>query len=99
MVVSVWFLQDEFKEKPKQSAKELISNINERFKGYAELEEEKEKVKVDAEKERLKKLKRKTEVDSYAECCPGMAESHDAIDDSDEEVDFTKMDQVGAEKK
>ncbi|XP_035825387.1 protein Red isoform X1 [Aplysia californica] len=85
--------EDDLKEKPKETAIELVKSINERFKGYADVEEEKEKVKVDAEKNRLQKLKAKTGIDSYAECYPGMAESADAIDDSDEEVDFTKMDQ------
>jgi carbon monoxide dehydrogenase subunit G len=32
--------------------------------------------------------------DHYAECYPGMSEMNDAIDDSDEEVDYTKMDIV-----
>ncbi|KAK0064771.1 protein Red-like isoform X1 [Biomphalaria pfeifferi] len=85
--------EDEVKEKTKQTASELVKSINDRFKGYAELEEEKEKLKVEAEKNRLMKLKAKTDIDSYAECYPGMMESADAIDDSDEEVDFTKMDQ------
>jgi len=85
--------EDEMRDLPKESAGQMIKNINERFRGYADLEDEKEKVKGDAEKQRLKKLKKKTDIDSYAECYPGMMESHDAIDDSDEEVDFTKMDQ------
>ncbi|CAL1536847.1 unnamed protein product [Lymnaea stagnalis] len=85
--------EDEIKDKAKQSASELVKSINDKFKGYAELEEEKEKVKVEAEKNRLMKLNAKTVIDSYAECYPGMMESADAIDDSDEEVDFTKMDQ------
>ncbi|XP_059151549.1 protein Red-like [Physella acuta] len=84
--------EDEVKDK-KQTASELVKSINDKFKGYAELEEEKEKVKIEAEKNRLMKLKAKTDIDSYAECYPGMMESADAIDDSDEEVDFTKMDQ------
>ncbi len=32
------------------------------------------------------------EPDHYAECYPGMTEMNDAIDDSDEEADYTKMD-------
>merc|ERR1712212_1305626 len=31
-------------------------------------------------------------MDSYAECYPGMEEMADAIDDSDDEADYTKMD-------
>merc|ERR1712183_61958 len=30
--------------------------------------------------------------DHYAECYPGMTEMNDAIDDSDEEADYSKMD-------
>ena len=32
------------------------------------------------------------EPDHYAECYPGMTEMNDAIDDSDEEADYSKMD-------
>lgn len=32
--------------------------------------------------------------DYYTECYPGMAEMQDAIDDSDDEADYTKMDMV-----
>ncbi|GFN97948.1 protein red-like [Plakobranchus ocellatus] len=85
--------EDQEEPKAKQTAKELVKSINDRFKGYAEAEEEKEQVKAEAQQRRLQKLKAKTYIDSYAECYPGMMESADAIDDSDEEVDFTKMDQ------
>ncbi|KAK7485933.1 hypothetical protein BaRGS_00022799 [Batillaria attramentaria] len=85
--------EDEEKDRPSQSAKDLVRTINDRFRGYAELEEEQKRVAAKAEEERIKKLKAKTEIDSYAECYPGMMESADAIDDSDEEVDYTKMDQ------
>lgn len=33
-----------------------------------------------------------TEPEGYAECYPGLEEMQDAIDDSDDEVDYTKMD-------
>ncbi|XP_031621675.1 protein Red [Contarinia nasturtii] len=33
-----------------------------------------------------------TQVEGYAECYPGLQEMNDAIDDSDDEVDYTKMD-------
>lgn len=32
------------------------------------------------------------EPEGYAECYPGLQEMDDAIDDSDDEVDYTKMD-------
>ena len=32
--------------------------------------------------------------EGYAECYPGLEEMNDAIEDSDEEVDYTKMDMV-----
>ena len=32
----------------------------------------------------------------YTECYPDMAEMHDAIDDSDDEADYTKMDLVSS---
>lgn len=32
------------------------------------------------------------EPEGYAECYPGLEEMNDAIDDSDDEVDYTKMD-------
>ncbi|CAB3262279.1 unnamed protein product, partial [Arctia plantaginis] len=32
------------------------------------------------------------EPQGYAECYPGLREMDDAIDDSDDEVDYTKMD-------
>lgn len=85
--------EDDEKDRPNPSAKDLVRTINDRFRGYAELEEEQKRVAAKAEEERMKKLKAKTEIDSYAECYPGMMESADAIDDSDEEVDYTKMDQ------
>ncbi|CAE1318063.1 IK [Acanthosepion pharaonis] len=84
--------EDEEKDRMPNSAKELVKSINECFKSYAEIEEEKEKAANKKEEERLRKLKAKMEIDSYAECYPGMMESADAIDDSDDEVDYTKMD-------
>ena len=38
------------------------------------------------------------EPEGYAECYPGMTEMADAIDDSDDEADFTKMDLVWDKK-
>lgn len=85
--------EDDDKKNTKSNARELVKAINERFKGFAELEEEKEKAAVKHEEERMKKLKAKTDIDSYAECYPGMEEAADAFGDSDDEVDYTKMDQ------
>lgn len=84
--------EDEDKDRMPNSAKDLVKSINECFKSFAEIEEEKEKAASKKEEERLRKLKAKMEIDSYAECYPGMMESADAIDDSDDEVDYTKMD-------
>lgn len=36
--------------------------------------------------------KMSAEPEGYAECYPGLQEMNDAIDDSDDEVDYTKMD-------
>jgi len=88
---------DERNAEPKlpTSAKELVKSINERFsKGWAtvEMAESAEKKPVKDDKV-INRLKSKTDIDSYAECYPGMAESADAIDDSDDEADYTKMDQ------
>ena len=52
---------------------------------------EEEKSRKEEEKKIGAALK---EPDHYAECYPGMSEMNDAIDDSDEEADYTKMDLV-----
>ncbi|ESN93661.1 hypothetical protein HELRODRAFT_88417 [Helobdella robusta] len=49
--------------------------------------------KLSKEEERMRKIKSKMDIDSYAECYPGMMESVDALGDSDDEADYTKMDQ------
>ena len=49
------------------------------------------------EEEKAKRAEEKkinAEPDYYNECYPGMSEMNDAIDDSDEEVDYSKMDLV-----
>jgi IK cytokine len=50
--------------------------------------------KEDKSLSRAQKLlsKMNAEPEGYAECYPGFDEMHDAIDDSDEETDFSKMD-------
>jgi len=89
-----------------ESAKELVKSINAKFaKGWApaDLEREatlqpnasdKSKAAAGGPEERVeKKIKQKMSIDSYAECYPGMMESVDAFEDSDDEVDYSKMDQ------
>ncbi|KAK3099336.1 hypothetical protein FSP39_002822, partial [Pinctada imbricata] len=82
--------EDEVRDRGPGTAKDLVKSINERFKvkKYRSL-----KVAADKEKERLKKMKARMEIDSYAECYPGMEEAADAFGDSDEEADYSKMDQ------
>lgn len=45
-----------------------------------------------ATKASLDRLIKKTEISGYDECYPGFAESYDAMGDSDDETDFSKMD-------
>lgn len=59
----------------------MIKNINAKYSDYEKPEEEK-----------AKKIAKKQNTDCYAECYPGMDDDHNY--DSDEEADFTKMDQV-----
>ncbi|XP_050409914.1 protein Red [Patella vulgata] len=84
--------EDEDQQKQTQSARELVQSINEKYKSYGGMEDEKSKGGKESD-DRIKKLKAKTEIDSYAECYPGLMESYDAFDDSDEDADYTKMDQ------
>lgn len=94
-------LEEEDDMDPKKgnlSAKDFVKQVNDRFsKGWAgaeaAMQDAGDKIRSNREEEQLKKLKSRTEIDSYAECYPGMMESADAIDDSDDEVDYTKMDQ------
>ena len=39
------------------------------------------------------------EPEGYAECYPGMSEMNDAIDDSDDEADYSKMDLVSCHER
>ncbi|ESO97433.1 hypothetical protein LOTGIDRAFT_214293 [Lottia gigantea] len=78
--------------KHQQTARELINSINDKYKSYDHGEEEKGKGGREGGDDRAKKLKQKTEIDSYAECYPGLMESYDAFDDSDDDADYTKMD-------
>ncbi|XP_078684330.1 protein Red-like [Branchiostoma floridae x Branchiostoma belcheri] len=82
--------------KPPSSAKELVKNINEKFRDKADKMDWSESM-VHAEqehqkRERKKKMDMAFQPDSYAECYPGMGEILGG-DDSDDEVDYTKMDQ------
>uniref|UniRef100_A0A646QG64 Protein Red n=1 Tax=Hemiscolopendra marginata TaxID=943146 RepID=A0A646QG64_9MYRI len=62
-----------------------LGHINDE-RGLSSLKREESKVRA------AKILRRLNEPDSYAECYPGAPETADAIDDSDDEVDYTKMD-------
>ncbi|OWF38058.1 protein Red-like [Mizuhopecten yessoensis] len=84
--------EDEEKVMP-VTATEMVKTINDRFKSYAEIEEEKASADAKNAESWMKKLKAKVGVDSYAECYPGMEEAADAFGDSDDEVDYSKMDQ------
>ncbi|KAK2185184.1 hypothetical protein NP493_243g01063 [Ridgeia piscesae] len=88
---------DNDRTKLPSSAKELVQSINTRFASQGWGEGETGSTTADKkptkEEERLTKLKKKMMIDSYAECYPGMMESADAFGDSDDEVDYTKMDQ------
>ncbi|CAH1268272.1 IK [Branchiostoma lanceolatum] len=82
--------------KPPSSAKEMVKNINEKFRDKADKMDWSESM-VHAEqehqkRERKKKMDMAFQPDSYAECYPGMGEILGG-DDSDDEVDYTKMDQ------
>ncbi|KAL5971194.1 Protein Red [Taenia solium] len=48
--------------------------------------------KTNDEQTHLERLLKKSEISGYDECYPGFAESYDAMGDSDEETDFSKMD-------
>ena len=75
--------EDDFKEAPPpKNAQEMIKNINAKYSEYEK----------PAEEEKAKKLLKKQSTDCYTECYPGMDDDHNY--DSDEEADFTKMDQV-----
>lgn len=72
------------------------------FGSYRDAEREKEKEEIVvppppkfAANSILNKLA--AEPEGYAECYPGLQEMNDAIDDSDDEVDYTKMD-IGNKK-
>ncbi|XP_048247651.1 uncharacterized protein LOC124119875 [Haliotis rufescens] len=70
------------------SSQSTASCINRDTVTYADMDDEKQKAK-----DRLKKLQSKMEIDNYAEWYPGMVEAFDAIEESEDEVDYTKMDQ------
>lgn len=40
----------------------------------------------------MERIRAKTRVAGYDECYPGLVESYDAMGDSDDEADYTKMD-------
>ncbi|CAG0913512.1 unnamed protein product [Notodromas monacha] len=51
-----------------------------------------EKKQIEAEKKRQKQIMSRLDTVGYAECYPGLEEMNDAIEDSDDEADYTKMD-------
>jgi len=57
-----------------------------------EPEPRKERVEQVPVPQPVKEVKKPREDNFYTECYPDMAEMHDAIEDSDEEADYTKMD-------
>lgn len=86
--------EDEDHHKPGQSATDLVQSINQKFKSFAGYGEEEEKDK-DKEKNNSKLQKLKGQIDhfGYDECYPGEWQMQDTLDDSDDEVDYSKMDQ------
>lgn len=66
------------------AAKEFMQELSQRFG-------QKDDVKAQ-EKASLERFFAKTKVTCYDECYPGFAESYDAMGDSDDEADFSKMD-------
>ncbi|GAA56182.1 Protein Red [Clonorchis sinensis] len=66
------------------ATKEFMQELNQRFNPKDD-----EKVQ---EKASLERFFEKTKVTCYDECYPGFAESYDAMGDSDDEADFSKMD-------
>lgn len=66
---------------------QLLARISIRKLG--ERERDKSKRKVEAAKGGVGL---ETNYDGYAECYPGLEEMNDAIDDSDDEADYSKMD-------
>ncbi|XP_052792555.1 protein Red-like [Mya arenaria] len=85
--------EDEDRQRSNQNVKDLVKSVTDRYRSFAETEEEKEKQAQQKEEERRQRLQKKLEEVGYAECYPGMMETADAMDDSDDEVDYTKMDQ------
>ncbi|TNN07106.1 Protein Red, partial [Schistosoma japonicum] len=66
------------------ATKEFLNELSQRFgvKDESKLQE----------KASLERFFAKTQVTCYDECYPGFAESYDAMGDSDDEADFSKMD-------
>ena len=65
-----------------------------RLKKLIKREEEKSKREEAAKAAQMGQALTTKEPEGYAECYPGMSEMNDAIDDSDDEVDYSKMDLV-----
>ncbi|THD28082.1 IK cytokine down-regulator of HLA II [Fasciola hepatica] len=66
------------------ATKDFMQELNQRFGGKDDDKTQ--------EKASLERFFAKTKVTCYDECYPGFAESYDAMGDSDDEADFSKMD-------
>ncbi|CAH8518253.1 unnamed protein product [Heterobilharzia americana] len=66
------------------ATKEFMNELSQRF-GMKDGDKQQEKAS-------LERFFAKTQVTCYDECYPGFAESYDAMGDSDDEADFSKMD-------
>lgn len=78
------------KQQKLDSVKDLVKNINQKY-GSHKASEWKEVTAENAQKKKNKSKSKET-FDSYAECYPGAAEMDDAVNDSDDDADYSKMD-------
>lgn len=77
-------------QKP-ESIRDLVKNINQKY-GNEKASEWKEARSENNAQSKKSKTKQKENFDSYAECYPGAAEMDDAVNDSDDDADYSKMD-------
>jgi len=80
---------DKHEEPREREHRGFSAEDKEMIKALMKKEEEKEKQKDD---KKLAGMMQASNHDGYAECYPGLAEMDDAIGDSDDEADFSKMD-------
>jgi len=74
------------------SIKDLVKNINKKYGDSKTSEWQEVGSSSASENKKSNKPKTKQVVDSYAECYPGAAEMDDAVNDSDDDADYSKMD-------